>query len=250
MNKPYLSVILPAYNEEANFKRGRLKQAYDYLKSQDYFFEMVLVDDGSTDKTLELLSDFAESRPEIRVIAGNHGGKGPAVLRGMLAATGENRLFADFDQSTPISEVEKLLPFRKKGYDVIIGSREVKGSKREKEPRYRHLMGRVFNLVVQIFAVRGVNDTQCGFKLFSQAATETLFPKLKVTANPKKDAFTGAFDVELLFLAQKYEFLVAEVPVFWKHYKTKRVSPIKDSLRMFLEVVRIRFANINGVYND
>ena len=250
-NNIYLSVIIPAYNESGNFKKGKIEEVYKYLKGRKYSFELVFVDDGSTDNTIELLKKFAKNKPEVVIINNQHMGKGPTVYTGMTKARGINRLFTDFDQATPIEEVEKLLPFRKKGYDIIIGSREVQGAKREKEPFYRHLMGKGFNLVVKIFAVRGINDTQCGFKLLSQKATSELFPKLSAASQNKirKDAFTGAFDVELLFLAKKNNFQIAEVPVFWKHVKTDRVSPIKDSLRMFFEVLKIRLNAIMGKYN-
>lgn len=250
-NNIYLSVIIPAYNESENFKKGKIEQVYEYLKNQKYSFELVFVDDGSSDNTVKLLKEFATNKPEIIIISNPHMGKGPTVFSGMMKAKGENRLFTDFDQATPIEEVEKLLPFRSKGFEVIIGSREGQGAKREKEPFYRHLMGRGFNLVVKLFAVRGINDTQCGFKLLSQRATLDLLPKLQTTNKNKirQDAFTGAFDVELLFLAKKNNYQVAEVPVFWKHVKSIRVDPIKDSIRMFIEVIIIRLNAIMGKYN-
>jgi dolichyl-phosphate beta-glucosyltransferase len=248
MEKRMLSVVIPAYNEARNFSEGHLENAYNYLTQQSYPFEMILVDDGSTDDTLSRLHEFADERTEVRVIANTHQGKARTVQTGMLSAQGSHRLFTDFDQSTPISELEKLLPFRNKKYDVVIGSREVKGSKREDEPWYRHLMGKGFNLVVQIFAVRGIRDTQCGFKLFSGDAAEDLFGRLKVTDAASKTAFTGAFDVELLFLATKLGYKIAEVPVYWKHVESVRVNPVKDSLRMFVEVVKIRLTDLAGGY--
>lgn len=252
MSRPFLSVVIPAYNEASNFTSGKLDEAYQYLKEQPYSFEMVLADDGSTDNTLELLKQFSQGKPEVSVYQNPHHGKGPTVTVGMLKAEGQNRLYTDFDQSTPISEVEKLLPFRTKGYDVIIGSREVKGSQRLDEPWYRHLMGRGFNFLVWLLTVRGIHDTQCGFKLFSREATEKLFPRLTVSVrnHPIKHPFTGAFDVELLFMANLIGFNIAEVPVIWHHIETKRVSPVKDSLRMFWEVVRIRWAHLRGVYRE
>jgi glycosyltransferase involved in cell wall biosynthesis len=250
-NNIYLSVIIPAFNESQNFKKGAIDEVYKYLKAQKYSFEIIFVDDGSTDNTIELLTNFSKNKPEIVIISNPHMGKGPTVYSGMMRAKGENRLFTDFDQATPIKEVEKLLPFRLKGFEVIIGSREGQGAKREKEPFYRHLMGRGFNLVVKIFAVRGIDDTQCGFKLLSQKATLDLLPKLSTTNKNKirKDAFTGAFDVELLFLAKKNHYQIAQVPVFWKHVKSVRVDPIKDSIRMFIEVIIIRLNAILGKYN-
>lgn len=178
-----------------------------------------------------------------------HQGKAAAVATGVRLAQGENILFTDFDQATPLAEIEKLLPFLKKGYDIIIGSREVKGAKREKEPFYRHLMGKVFNLVVKLFAFKGIEDTQCGFKLFKAKAAKELFPQLQVYRSTKiKNAFTGAFDVELLYLARKKGYQIAEVPVFWQHYKTTRVNPVRDSLRMFSDVLKIRLYDLLGRY--
>ena len=158
-------------------------------------------------------------------------------------------MFTDFDQATPLSEVEKLIPFIKKGYQVAIGSREVKGSQRLDEPRYRHLMGKVFNFAVQIIAIGGIHDTQCGFKLFTSQAAKELFTSLIVYGNGvEKQAFTGAFDVELLYIAQKRGYRIAEVPVSWRHIKTNRVNPIRDSVRMFLDLVKIRLAALSGGY--
>ena len=175
--------------------------------------------------------------------------KFPSRQSGILRAQGNLVLFTDFDQATPLSEVEKLLPFLQKGYEVAIGSREVKGSKRLKEPWYRHLMGKIFNWIVQLFTIKGISDTQCGFKLFKNHTAKDLFNSLVVYAKGSEtNAFTGAFDVELLYIAQKRGFRVAEVPVSWKYVKTVRVNPIRDSIRMFLDVLRIRITDLSGGY--
>lgn len=247
----YLSVIIPAYNEATNLSKGVLDELFSYLQKQEYTWEVVISDDGSTDGSLKHLETLAQQYPQMRVLKNTHAGKAAAVTSGMLAATGEWRLFTDFDQSTPISEVSKLLSRAKQGFDVVIGSREMIGAKRDKEPWYRHLMGRGFNLFVQMFAVPGILDTQCGFKLFSQKAAEELFPKLYIYGKQARfrDAFTGAFDVELLFLALKHGFGIREVPIRWHHMHTDRVSPIKDSLRMFRDLLRIRFASLRGKYS-
>lgn len=252
MNNPYLSVIIPSYNEKQNLKRGVLEDVVEYLKKQEYTWEIVLSDDGSDDGTVEELYAFAKKHKNVRVLANAHKGKGPTVYAGMLGAEGDVRLFTDFDQATPIAEVEKLLPFVHNGYDVVIGSREVEGSKREREPFHRHMMGKGFNLFVQIFTVRGIHDTQCGFKLFTRKATEMLFPMLWIYRPNKErtDAFTGAFDVELLYLAKKVGFRIAEVPVSWQYVKTKRVDPIKDSSRMLIDLMKIRAADIVGKYRQ
>lgn len=245
----YLSIILPSYNELKNIKRGVLEQVWDFLKNYDQTWELILSDDGSTDGSLELLAKFASRDARIKLLKNQHRGKGPTVSTGMLAAKGDWRLFADFDQSTPLKEVLELLKYTHK-YEVIFGSREIIGAKRDKEPFYRHLMGRGFNFLVQILAVPGMLDTQCGFKLFSARATETLFPKLYVYSGKRErhDAFTGAFDVELLYLAKKYGFTMREVAISWQHYATNRVNPIKDSFLMFLDILRIKKADLTGKY--
>lgn len=248
-NQPYLSVVIPSYNEKNNLKRSVLNEVYDYLDQQPYAWELILSDDGSTDGTTQALQDFSKRDERITVLANPHRGKGPTVTAGMSIATGQWRLFTDFDQSTPINEVEKLL-VHAANFDVLIGSREVPGALRDKEPFYRHLMGRGFNFLVRLLAVPGINDTQCGFKVFSKRATEELFPQLFIYSSNKErvDAFTGAFDVELLFLANKYGFKMKEVPILWRHYHTDRVSPVKDSWRMFKDIVRIRLADLAGKY--
>lgn len=246
---PFLSVIIPSFNELKNIKRGVLDEVISYLKKQSYSWEVILTDDGSTDGTQELLQQFARQHSRVTVVTNAHVGKGPTVKAGMLAAHGEWRLFTDFDQSTPLSEIEKLLPFCST-HQVIFGSREIKGAQRNKEPFYRHLMGRGFNLLVQLLAVPGVQDTQCGFKMFSAQAAQELFPKLVIYGGTqtRQDAFTGAFDVELLFLARKRGFALKEVPIHWQHHDTNRVSPLKDSVRMLRDIARIRWAAINGQY--
>ncbi|MFH2118633.1 MAG: dolichyl-phosphate beta-glucosyltransferase [Candidatus Paceibacterota bacterium] len=248
-NTPFLSVVVPSFNEQKNINRGVLQEMVDYLKDQTYSWEIILTDDGSTDGTVEKLTEFAKKYDNVRVLKNPHVGKGPTVTTGMLTATGQWRLFTDFDQSTPLSEIEKLFSFTDK-YQVIFGSREIAGAKRDKEPFYRHLMGRGFNLLVRILAVPGVSDTQCGFKLFSALAAETLFNKLYVYGHQteRPDAFTGAFDVELLFLARKLKFPSKEVPILWRHHASDRVSPVKDSLRMLRDILLIRLAKITGKY--
>lgn len=250
MSKPFLSVIIPSYNEVKNIKRGVLSEVISFLKKQSYTWEVILSDDGSTDETPELLDSFAKNHNHVTVLHNPHAGKGPTVQSGMLAAKGEWRLFTDFDQSTPLAEIDKLWPPAQYGCQVVIGSREIQGAHRDKEPWYRHLMGRGFNFLVQTLAVPGIKDTQCGFKLFSSSAAEQLFGALVVYGRNKErsDAFTGAFDVEALYLAKKWCFPITEIPIMWKHYETNRVSPIKDSLRMLIDILKIRWADLLGKY--
>lgn len=247
--KQFLSIVVPAFNESVNFEKGSLQKMADYLNHFDIDHEVLIIDDGSTDETTKLVSDFIRNKRTWQLIKNPHQGKAATVAKGVSLAQGDCVLFSDFDQATPISEVEKLLPFLNKGYDIIIGSREVKGAKREKEPFYRHLMGKVFNLLVHIFIFGGIQDTQCGFKLFKTVVAKDLFSLLLVNKPRQIEyAFTGAFDVELLYLAQKRGYKIAEVPVEWRHYKTTRVNPIKDSWKMFIDILKIRFYDFLGKY--
>jgi glycosyltransferase involved in cell wall biosynthesis len=248
--KPYITVIIPAYNEEPNFNKGILDEVPAYLERQNYTYEVLIIDDGSTDDTAQLAEDFARKHKNIRVIKNPHEGKAETVKKGVEEATGEFILFTDFDQATPLSEIEKLLPFFPQ-YDIVIGSRQLPGAKREKEPLHRHIMGIGFNLVVQTLAVRGIWDTQAGFKCFKGDVAKKLFKELKIYGKAKKvqGALVTAFDVELLFIAKKRGYKIKEVPIIWHHVQTSRVSPLKDSARMFRDVLKIRLNDIRGVYN-
>ena len=246
---PFLSVIIPAYNEIDNLNKGVLTGADEYLKTKKYDWEVIVVDDGSSDGSTEKIYSWIKSHPGWRLVKNPHQGKAASVKTGVMKAAGDYVLFTDFDQATPLSEVEKLTPFIKKGYQIAIGSREVKGSERLDEPWYRHLMGKVFNFAVQIIAIGGIHDTQCGFKLFTNQAAKDLFNSLVVYGNGiEKQAYTGAFDVELLYISQKQGLKIAEVPVLWRHVKTNRINPVRDSVRMFLDLIKIRLAALSGSY--
>lgn len=247
--KNSISIVIPAYNELDNFKAHKLEQIADYLKQKQLDWEVIVVDDGSTDGSNKLIKQFVVKQKNWRFIQNQHQGKAAAVMAGIMSAKNPFTLFTDFDQATPISEVEKLLPFLTKDYQIVIGSREVKGSLRQKEPWHRHLMGKVFNWLVQLVAFRGIHDTQCGFKIFQTQTGRELFKSLKVYCpRPEQHAFTGAFDVELLFIAYKRKIKIAEVPISWSHEPTTRVNPIRDSIRMFFHVLKIRQIDILGGY--
>lgn len=252
MKTPRLSVVIPSFNEMKNLSRGVLDEVIGYLKQQPYTWEVILSDDGSNDGTTDQLKQFADAHSQVKLVANPHAGKGPTVQAGMLAAQGEWRLFTDFDQSTPLSELDRLWPYTHQNYDLIIGSREMIGASRDEEPWYRHLMGRGFNILVQFLAIPGILDTQCGFKMFSAAAADKIFNNLVIYGRQRErgDAFTGAFDVEALFLAKKWGFRVREVPITWQHFETDRVSPLKDSLRMLIDIIKIRIADFKHQYQS
>lgn len=252
MEKPYLSVVIPAYNEERNIERT-VKQVHQFLTAEGYPFEIIVVDDGSSDKTAVLVEGLLTSMPHLQLLKNPHHGKGFTVRTGILAARGGFVLFGDADGSTPIKEVKRLfLWLTEYPFDIAIASREGPGAKREQEPYYRHLMGRVFNYVVQILALPGIKDSQCGFKLFKGEAAHEIFARLSLYGEEAPEipfAYTGAFDVEVLFLARWLGYKIKEVPVSWTYNRTERVNAWRDSWRMFKDVVKIRLNAIRGVYS-
>ena len=253
MKQPYLSVVIPCYNEERNIRRTLLR-VEEFLREQSWPFEIVVVDDGSSDKTLALAEEVAEGKKEFRLIKNPHRGKGFTVRTGVLAAAGEYILFSDADLATPIEEVKKLfLWVGKQGFDIAIASREGVGARRENEPLYRHIMGRIFNRLVQLLALRGIEDSQCGFKLFKKEAAYQIFERLYIygrNAKNLKHAFMGAFDVEVLFLARKFGYKIKEVPVTWHYVKTQRLNPLRDSWLMASDILRVRYYDLQGKYRS
>ncbi|RME42720.1 MAG: glycosyltransferase family 2 protein, partial [Caldilineae bacterium] len=248
---PYLSVVIPAYNEAVRLPRT-LTTVLDYLEQQPYRVEVLVVDDGSTDNTVALAEEIARQHPNVRIIRNDHRGKGYTVRTGMLAGQGKYLLFSDADLAVPIEEVEKLLPHLEAGYDVVIGSREGQGARRIGEPGYRHLMGRIFNLLIRLITLGGFQDTQCGFKAFRREAAHTLFRHAQLygeDAQPLTEAAVTGFDVEILFLAVKYGYRVKEIPVKWIYGTETKVNPLKDSWRNLKDVVNVRINDMRGRYN-
>jgi glycosyltransferase involved in cell wall biosynthesis len=233
-----LSIVIPAYNEEARLP-GTLERVLAHLAQQRSEFEVLAVDDGSRDRTAELVEQVTAREPRIRLLREPHRGKGAAVRAGALAARGEVVLFTDADLSHPVEELTRL-PALLNGAQVVIASREGDGSQRLEEPIYRHLMGRVFNRFVRLLAVPGIEDTQCGLKCFTAPAARELFQRQTI------DGF--GFDVELLFLARKLGYRVREVSVSWRHVPASRVDPIRDTLRMVGDVLRVRLNDLLGRY--
>ncbi|MEA3344874.1 MAG: dolichyl-phosphate beta-glucosyltransferase [Chloroflexota bacterium] len=250
--KPYLSIVVPAYNEERRLP-ATLARILCYLDEQPYKGEIIVVDDGSEDDTVEAAKRLMSRHPNLRLIENDHRGKGYAVRTGMLAAQGQVALFTDADLAVPIEETARLLAQLEEGYDIAIGSREGLGARRYGEPWYRHLMGRGFNLLVRAIAIGQFKDTQCGFKCFRGEAAHDLFSRLQLygdQAHPIERAATTAFDVEVLFLALKRGYRVAEVPVEWHYGLRSKVHPISDSIHMFRDVLAVRLNDWRGLYEE
>lgn len=249
MSSPYLSIVIPSYNEETNIRLGSLDKVSRYLERQAFAWEVVLVDDGSTDATPALLDEFARGNAGFRVIHNAHSGKAGTVITGMSAARGAIILFSDLDQATPLSELEKLLPWFDKGYDVVIGSRN---RRREGAPLSRIVMARGFMLLRSLMlGLNGITDTQCGFKAFKRGVAKDIFPKLvlyKDTDGAQGPKVTAGFDVEVLFMAKRKGYKIKEVPVEWHYVETRRVSPLRDSWQAFADMVKIRVNAWRGNY--
>jgi dolichyl-phosphate beta-glucosyltransferase len=235
----FLSVVIPAYNEERRLPQT-LPRVVDFLSAQEYAAEVLVVDDGSTDGTAGVVQEIADGVPFVRLIENQHRGKGYAVKTGVMSSQGEYIFLCDADLSMPIEEVSNFLPPTLEDYDVAIGSREVEGARRYDEPDLRHLMGRVFNTLVRLLAVRGFQDTQAGFKCFRRVAAHEMFPYQTM------DGF--GFDVEILFIAQKRGYRIVEVPINWYYMSNSRVSPVGDSVRMFREILQVRMNDWRGLY--
>ena len=245
-----LSVVIPAYNEERRLP-DTMAQILAYLDGQTYRSELIVADDGSSDATAALVEQLANQRHDVRLLRLDHRGKGFAVRAGALAAHGEYVLLCDADLAVPIEEWEKLYQSLMDGYDVAIGSREGVGARRLGEPWYRHLMGRIFNLIIRIFAVRGIQDTQCGFKALRHVIAIDLFQRVRIygaDAPRVQGAAVTAYDVELLFLARQRGYRIAEVPMPWRYGTETKVSPIRDSWRNLRDVLTVRWYALRGMY--
>jgi dolichyl-phosphate beta-glucosyltransferase len=245
--QPFLSIVIPAYNEEGRLPTT-LASVMGYLARQNYTSEVLVVDDGSSDRTVEI----AERIVGVRVLRRDHRGKGFAVRAGALAARGAYVLLCDADLAVPINEWEKMYPHLTSGHDVVIGSREGLGATREGEPWYRHVMGRVFNLIIKGVALKGISDTQCGFKALSRAAAQDLFRRVRIYGDDApiiQGAAVTAYDVELLFLARRCGYRIAEVPVLWQYGTETKVSPLRDSLRNLRDVLTVRMNDLRGRYH-
>lgn len=240
MSTPFLSIIVPAYNEEARLP-GTLEKIHTHLQKQSFLVEVLVVENGSSDRTLEIAEAFAAGHPQFRVVHLAQRGKGAAVRHGMLTARGEYRFMCDADLSMPIEQVGRFLPPVLSGYDVAIGSREAPGSVRYNEPFYRHFGGRLINWMIQLLALPGLQDTQCGFKCFTAEAAEELFTRLTLMG--------WSFDAEILYLARLRRLRMVEVPIDWYFNPESKLNLLRDALRMTVDLLSIRRKSLRGVYD-
>jgi dolichyl-phosphate beta-glucosyltransferase len=240
MHHPLISIVIPAYNEEQRLPET-LQVIHTFLQGQTYQAEVLVVENGSNDRTLAIAQEFSRSMPEVRAYHCDQRGKGLAVIQGMLAASGEYRFICDVDLSMPIEEVNKFLPPILKDGAVTIASREAPGAKRFNEPEYRHIIGRVFNLIVRLIALPGLQDTQCGFKCFRADVVKKIFPRMTMQG--------WTFDVEALVIARRLGYKILEVPIPWYYNPKSKVKVLRDSFNMARDLITIRWNALRGVYD-
>jgi glycosyltransferase involved in cell wall biosynthesis len=246
----FISIIIPCYNEAENIKRGVLTQVDNYLQKQDFSWEVIIADDESTDNSWELVEDFIKEKSNYIHLKNKHGGKPFAVRSGLEKARGEWVLLTDMDQATPIDQLDKLLPYFKQG-DVVIGSR---GMNRKNFPLYRKIASIIFLTFRRLLLLHQITDTQCGFKAFKKEVISKIFPRLEVfkTVSHFSGWRVSAYDVELLFLAEKSGYKIIEVPVKWEDLdisKGKKRSFIKESMEMAKEIIRVRLNDWRQLYD-
>lgn len=239
MPAPFLSIVIPAHNEEKRLPAS-LDKMIAFIQAQSYAVEIVVVENGSTDKTLEISRQYASIHPELHVLHEAQAGKGLAVQRGMLAAQGEYRLICDADLSMPIEEANHFIPPYLPQVDVAIASRETPGARRYNEPFYRHWIGRIFNTMVRWLALPGLQDTQCGFKCFQHQVAEEVFSLQTLSG--------WSFDVEVLVIARRLGYRIVEVPINWYFIPGSRVHILRDSIRMAADLWKINRNAQNGLY--
>lgn len=242
-SNPFLSIIIPAFNEAQRLP-STLEQVVAFLKDQPYASEIIIVDNASQDNTFQVINEFTDRHNSadlpLIVLQEPQKGKGAAVKKGILAASGEFRFMCDADLSMPVSEINRFLPPTLENFDIAIASREAPGAVRYNEPAYRHLVGRIFNSLIRVLALPELNDTQCGFKCFRAAVAEDLFPRMTITG--------WSFDVEILYIALKRGYQIVEIPIPWDYNPHSQISVFGDSLQMALDIFKIRMGNRNTKY--
>jgi dolichyl-phosphate beta-glucosyltransferase len=237
----FLSIVIPAHNEESRLP-GSLEQVFKFLNKQPFAAEVIVVENGSSDRTYEVAQAFTKEHENLRVVQNNIRGKGRAIQRGVKESKGEYVFMCDADLSMPIEEISKFLPPQLENVDIAIGSREAPGSVRYNEPAYRHFTGRVFNTLIRWLVLPGLQDTQCGFKCIRAGVARDIFPYQTLMG--------WAFDVELLYIARRHGYSIVEIPIDWYFNADSKISVVRDSLRMFLDLLSIRRNASRGLYNS
>lgn len=237
---PELSVVVPVYNEENRIKHG-LKEILKYLDGKKYSWELVIVDDGSSDQTITLARNILVKIKNARVLASQHVGKGGAIKKGVLNSKGKWVIFLDIDLATPMNQLEKFMDIREK-FDIIIGSRKIKGARiLVHQPKFREAGGRIFTFLTNLLLTKDISDITCGFKLFRGQVAKKLF---------RQSLLTGwSFDAEVLFLAQKTGARIKEMPVSWRDDPQTRVNLLRDTVESFLGLIKIRLNQFQGKYD-
>lgn len=236
---PFLSVVIPLFNEQTRL--DRLWIVYKYLKKKKFKYEVILVDDGSTDKTLDKLKKLSKKFNFKLITYYDNKGKGYAVKTGMLQAKGRYKLFADIDLSTPVDEMEKFLPILSK-YDILIGSRKMKGANLEvRQPYLREFLGKSFTFISQLTLDLDISDFTCGFKVFSNKASCLIFPKQKLNK--------WGFDPEILFIARKHNLSIKEIPVTWSNDSKSKVRFPQDIISSLIDLCKIRYYHFLDKYD-
>ena len=239
MKPPFLSIVIPAHDEETRLPRA-LEQVFAFLEKQDYTCEVVVVENASHDHTLEVAREAAGRFPNLHVLHEDLPGKGRAVRRGVMETHGEYRFVADADFSMPVEEISRFLP-PACSCDIAIASREAPGAIRYNEPAYRHLTGRVYNHLIRLLVLPGLQDTQCGFKCFRAAVAEDIF---------RFQTLTGwSFDVELLYVARRHGYTITEIGIPWYHNPGSKINVLRHSWGMFIDLLTIRRNARRGVYD-
>ena len=250
-HKVDISIVIPCYNEEERIISS-LNTVVSFMNSFNPSYEIVIVDDGSRDSSITLIKNYIATRDNIYLVENPHKGKGFAVRTGVLMTEGKYILMSDADLATPIDEIKRLLVWvENNNYDIAMASREGLGATRSDEPILRHIMGRVFNLLIKIIVGLYYKDTQCGFKLLKGDEARDIFNRLILfgdSASIVKYPKVTAFDVEVLVIAKNDGLKVKEIPVAWTYIPTKRVSAIRDSLLMLNEILKIRINDLFGRY--